>query len=145
MIRFLDLSNQIEDGVKHFAFYDTVRGDIIIIYDTRVFQSMEDFEICTDAGNVTVEYYKRLKALIPENFFEENDRHLIGKYFVFTKSTANPKTKVQLLAIDMYNNYFVKNKLGQFIEYSKEDFKRAFELEHLLTKEDFNDIANGRD
>ena len=54
MIRFINLDNQIEEGEKAFAFYDTVEGEFISIDGYNVFETFEFFK---DVFN-TSEYEK---------------------------------------------------------------------------------------
>lgn len=70
MIRFVDIGDQIMEGEKRFAFYDTVRDEFFGWPNSYVWNSWDDF----------VEYYKlyeketeemifplsRFRALVPQ-------------------------------------------------------------------------------
>lgn len=67
MIRFLDLTNQIDDNTQAFAFYDTVTGRIVDIGGEQVFGDRADFiEFYLDVYD-DGERYQRLLNLIPDH------------------------------------------------------------------------------
>lgn len=63
MIRFIDLSNQIIEGEKEFAFYNTVTGKFFEFSDSQTWDCIEDF--ITD---FTGDDLNRFILLIPENW-----------------------------------------------------------------------------
>lgn len=70
MIRFLDLSNQIEEDQINFAYFDTVSMTILIIGGEQVFNSWQEVEEVYKRGlhvgsRVTLD---RLKSITPEQF-----------------------------------------------------------------------------
>lgn len=70
MIRFLSLKNQICEGSKDFAFYDTVNGRILSFgnEDTQVFSTLSEFlsELSVDGA-----LKDRFLSLIPDKYFCE--------------------------------------------------------------------------
>lgn len=63
MIRFIDLTDQIEEGVKHFAFFNTVIDGFDKFSGAQVFDSLQDFKLCYDGDDL-----QRYLHLIPESF-----------------------------------------------------------------------------
>lgn len=71
MIIFIDLTNQIANGEKCFAFFDTTTDRFLDINREQVWDDMDDFKWCAieaSKGELTPERAERLIALIPENF-----------------------------------------------------------------------------
>lgn len=72
MIRFLDLTNQIDDDTVAFAFYDTVSDRILYFNEGQVFTSRQNF---TDNYDIAVTLHpsygwwpkQRLLNLIPDH------------------------------------------------------------------------------
>ena len=59
MIRFIDLGDQILEGMREFAWFDTVVDRFIEFNGTHVWDSWEDFE--SDAeGDEDMDRYERL-------------------------------------------------------------------------------------
>lgn len=49
MVRFIYIGEQIDEGAKDFAFYDTISDEFIEFYGTSVFSCLEDFlEVCNE-------------------------------------------------------------------------------------------------
>ena len=65
MIRFIDLTNQIEEDFKCFAFYDTVSSTFISFDLEEVFNSKKDF---LDSHEYNAYLTDRCVALIPDHF-----------------------------------------------------------------------------
>jgi hypothetical protein len=83
MIRFLNLTDQITEGEKKFAFFDTVTGKIVSFNDDNIFDSWKEFEEAYFRSSFTAESYgfpgtsdlhslDRLEKLVPEGFFNTN-------------------------------------------------------------------------
>lgn len=74
MIRFLNLKNQIINGVPDFAFYDTIDDRIMQFNGVQVFDSREEF-MTLYSYSVYVAYtlypLTRFLSVIPDNYFNE--------------------------------------------------------------------------
>ena len=73
MIRFLNLKNQICEGVNDFAFYDTVSNTICSFgeQEEQVFSSIEDFKYeFGDEQKETTRPLSRFLRLIPDDYFK---------------------------------------------------------------------------
>lgn len=68
MIRFLNLKDQITEGVCSFAFYDTVMDEIMDFDDMEVFDTLEEFEQWYSVANTSIPF-DRFTSLIPKNYF----------------------------------------------------------------------------
>lgn len=70
MTRFLDLTNQIIDGEKNFAFFNTVNNQIIHFDNECVFDSKEDFidHFENDKHKESGKPLNHYLNFIPENF-----------------------------------------------------------------------------
>lgn len=68
MIRFIDLTNQIEDDFKCFTFYDTVPDEFISVCGENYWKSKRDFIDCSKYNNTNHEFTERCVALIPDDF-----------------------------------------------------------------------------
>lgn len=74
MIRFCDLTNQINDDEKSFAFFDTVRDRFCEFSDSQVWSSTKDF--IEDFNSSSQEIHKdvsRFLSLIPQDFLRESN------------------------------------------------------------------------
>jgi len=81
MIRFLNLKDQICEGVNHFAFYDTVSDVILQFGDVQVFSSLQEFifyfEVCNGKDSdrsyeqnlLNTRPLTRFLSLIPSDYF----------------------------------------------------------------------------
>jgi hypothetical protein len=67
MIRFVDLGCQIDDGIRYFAWFDTITDKFMIIGDEHIFDSWEDFEVSWKCGARNIEL-ERFKSLFPKNW-----------------------------------------------------------------------------
>jgi hypothetical protein len=85
MIRFLDLTDQITEGEKNFAFFDTVTGSMCSFNGEQVFDSWKDFEEAYfntsfstgdygSAGVSDLHSLDRLQKLVPEGFFSASSK-----------------------------------------------------------------------
>lgn len=79
MIRFLNLKNQIDEGVNDFAFFDTVYGRICTFDQQDVFDSLEDFTTAfwrswerkmVSRDFIDRQYFERYLSVIPDGFFD---------------------------------------------------------------------------
>jgi hypothetical protein len=77
MIRFLDLTNQTEEGASSFAFYDPVANEIQQFNGCQVFHRLDDFLEAYAATYKNGEYPQRYTNLIPADFFEPVEQ--VGK------------------------------------------------------------------
>jgi hypothetical protein len=71
MIRFLNLSNQICEGQKDFAFFDTITNTILNFDDEQVFTTKQEFENAYLYQNNSEDKYAKLQrftSLIPDGF-----------------------------------------------------------------------------
>jgi len=66
MIRFINLTNQITEDTKEFAFYNTVTDKFIEFSENQTWQSIDDF-IQDYIGDEINRYLK----LIPKNFLNK--------------------------------------------------------------------------
>lgn len=78
MIRFLNLKNQIDEGVADFAFFDTVNGLICSFDGQEVFSDLEDFTTAHGRAFerkmvrkefIDKHYLQRYLSLIPDDYF----------------------------------------------------------------------------
>lgn len=81
MIRFIDLSDQIIDGEKEFAFYDTVIDTFKIFSGCQTWDTIEDFK-----NDYVGEELERYLNKIPEDFFEENYQKTTVKFILETQN-----------------------------------------------------------
>ena len=73
MIRFLNLKNQICEGVNHFAFYDTISDTICSFGEQgeQVFSSIEEFKYEFGGKQKgTTRPLSRFLNLIPNDYFD---------------------------------------------------------------------------
>lgn len=63
MIRFINLTNQIIQGVKEFAFFDTVTDKFVEFSGSQTWITIEDFK-----QDYIGEEIERYLKLIPDNF-----------------------------------------------------------------------------
>lgn len=63
MIRFIDLSNQITEGIKEFTFYDTITDKFLVFSDCQTWESIDNFK-----EDYTGDDLERYLKLIPEKF-----------------------------------------------------------------------------
>jgi hypothetical protein len=63
MIRFIDLTGQICDGEKEFAFFDTVTGRFIDVNGEQTWDTVEDLKSVYTGKDID-----RYLNLIPEHF-----------------------------------------------------------------------------
>ena len=69
MIRYLNLANQITEGINSFAFYSTISDTILTFDNEQVFDSIEDFTDCFTRNKVVDPFgIDRFIALIPETY-----------------------------------------------------------------------------
>jgi hypothetical protein len=66
MIRFINLTNQITDEQKEFAFYNTVSDTFMVFNDEHTFTSVDYFKKCCDDN-----LKERCLQLIPNIFLKE--------------------------------------------------------------------------
>jgi len=72
MIRFIDLKNQICDGVNNFAFYDTITDTFCVFgeEDQQVFDSIDEFTNVYDKEKEgDLRPLSRFLNLIPTDYF----------------------------------------------------------------------------
>lgn len=67
MIRHIFIGDQINEGDKQFAFFDTVTDTFLSFEGEQVFDNVEDFKYCA-RGNSLLE---RCLALIPKDESKE--------------------------------------------------------------------------
>jgi len=63
MKRFIDLSDQIIEGTKEFAFYDTTIDKFLEFQGVQTWETMEEFMKDYDGDDM-----ERFTKLIPENW-----------------------------------------------------------------------------
>lgn len=63
MIRFIDLTDQITDDEREFAFYDTVTGTFLKFSGWQKWSTVEDFKEDYDGDDLP-----RYLSLIPKEF-----------------------------------------------------------------------------
>lgn len=72
MIIFINLSNQIIEGEKNFAFLNTTNDKFISFAGTQIFESKRDFLDSTNSPALREKSFKdlvdRCEALIPNDF-----------------------------------------------------------------------------
>ena len=73
MIRFIDIGNQIDEGVPHFAWYDTIRNEFIEVGGSYIFYSWKEFEIFHKYNTYNFAPIERFKAVFPNNRKEKED------------------------------------------------------------------------
>jgi hypothetical protein len=80
MLRFINLSDQINEGEKEFAFYDTVTESFVTLSGAQTWTSVDDFR--KDAHDDPNWFYSidRMLSLIPANW--ESMAHLIPTIFI---------------------------------------------------------------
>jgi len=72
MIRFIDLTDQITEGQKEFAFWCTAKERFLEVFGEQTWESLHDLKEAAKwhnqvANNVDIE---RCISLIPEDFFK---------------------------------------------------------------------------
>lgn len=78
MIRFIDLKDQINEGEKEFAFFDTIIAEFLIIGNSQTFNSIDEFLECyKDYEGYPLE---RFLDLIPKNYGEPKQSLIIINY-----------------------------------------------------------------
>jgi hypothetical protein len=63
MYRFIDLGDQIIDGVREFAFFDTVTDNFLDFCGSQTFDSIADFKSWAEGSG---QDFERCLALIPD-------------------------------------------------------------------------------
>jgi len=63
MIRFIDLTNQITEGTKEFAFYDTVTDKFVLFSGCQTWETIENFKQDYSGNQID-----RYLSLIPNDF-----------------------------------------------------------------------------
>lgn len=65
MLRFINLSDQINEGEKEFAFYDTVKESFVTLSGSQTWASVEDFTKDYQDEQSSKHNYARMVRLIP--------------------------------------------------------------------------------
>lgn len=65
MLRFINLSDQINEGEKEFAFYDTVTESFVTLSGSQTWASVEDFTKDYQDEQGSKHNYARMVRLIP--------------------------------------------------------------------------------
>ncbi len=86
MIRFLNLANQISEGINSFAFYDTVTDAIIEFGGENKFDDVEGFTKACLIDNENKHLIERCLKLIPDDFHSlsshsKKAQELIKKFY----------------------------------------------------------------
>lgn len=87
MIIFLNLKDQINDGLKSFCFYNTVCNTLCMFGEDKqiVFNSIDEFKSMFDNKTISID---RFLNLIPNNYFNSvtpKYNKLLAKYIQYVR------------------------------------------------------------
>jgi hypothetical protein len=129
MKRFIDLTNQICDGEREFAFYCTVRGVFETFSQAQTWSSVEQFKQDYDSNDL-----ERYLNLIPDDWEKKESEwknvevHIFGKK-ISSISSINYNKEITLTDLEMELGIALQNEQYELCEAIKK------KIELLKTKQ----------
>jgi len=121
MIRYLDLTDQINEDEYSFAFFDTVTNKILSFSGQQVFDSIKDFSYCFRNE--------------PDNFYSlDRFLNLIPKNNGWVEITC---AKDLPIASDGFTQYFVHAKDGVFTKEMKNKGINSYWVNDIFKSEEW--------